>query len=125
MTMLEEALEGLAPPSPELVIEVLERASKLIQNDGWCQGKAHTVEVVDGQKVYTGHCLVGAVSQATYLVSVENNLGAFSGVWGTTRRLVEDVTPGGDVPTYNDESGRTQAEVLDVLQTALDRARGF
>lgn len=121
MTMLEEAPTALSTPASPEVIETLEQASKLIAA-GWCQGVGHRIDhqEVEGRIVATDqYCMVGAIAQG-WRGSPEG----YSDASDLVERLVRDQF-GTSVVNFNDDPGRTQAEVLDVFQTALDRARGF
>lgn len=125
MTLLEEA--QVQPPQfrndDSLVIESLERASKMLHNVGWIQGAGVKWDNVTGQAV--GYCLIGSVSSAVLQVSYENNLPPVNTLWGDAISALHEIVPGRDIATYNDNPDRTFEEVADVMQRALDYARGL
>lgn len=120
-----EAAQARFEPDQSLVIDTLELAEKLLQNDGWCQGAGHKSELINGELVEVAHCMVGAVTRAASQVEQANNLPVINGLWGRAMSTVQEVTPGGIAPLYNDADGRTFEEVLDVMHLATDRARGL
>lgn len=90
--------------------DVLERAADLLEEFGWCQGYMGSKR--DGQ-----FCSLGALIEAT------NDLG---GDFGAVRRALgyEDAgSMGRHIARWNDDAGRTKAEVVAKLREAAARAR--
>ena len=82
--------------------EILTAAADLIEQDGWCQGSLQNDR---GQ-----HCIMGAISYAAADYSVPEYHAAVDAVVETVDAY--------SVVRWNDQPGRTQAEVVAALRKA-------
>ena len=95
-------------------------ARRLIEVPGtWCQHNGHTV-TPEGVNQY---CLLGAIDRVTDSVHTLANNGAPSRYNAARAVVVAMLGPSGMFPvTWNDLKGRTQAEVLELLDKAIEAA---
>jgi len=105
-----ERVEEVVAPKKVTESDVLERAADLLEEFGWCQGKA-------GSKEEGEFCMFGA------LITAQDDVkGPHRGVYKATRCL--DDLGGGNFIDWNDAPGRTKAEVVAALRAAAQKARG-
>lgn len=103
MIELEERTETEAPPRPKTPQETLLAAARYIEEHGWCQG---SWSQPDGSV-----CLWGALRAI-----VVGDHGSFSREdW---EPLAERLPLGKFAAAWNDEPGRTEAEVIAALRAA-------
>lgn len=101
------------------VSEILSAAADLIEPEGaWTQG--HYARGVSGRPVVTVQraicfCALGAINVAAGLKPNEDSREA--------QRVLESILPWPDVPIWNDDPERTQADVLAALRKAAALAR--
>lgn len=110
------------------VADILKKAADLLEKPGaWTQGDyarddfglglgdydEHELE--DGRFSPVCFCTIGAINHVRGA-----DLG--SSVWGVTRRPLWDVIGERNIADWNDEPGRTQAEVVAALRDAATRA---
>jgi hypothetical protein len=87
--------------------QVLTRAADLLEERGWCQGELTNDQ---GQ-----HCALGAIVEVAGGESaVREHLQFYRGILPR----IEDIIGEPDLLLWNDESGRTPAEVVAVLRAA-------
>ena len=107
-------------------LEILTEARRLLVDVGWTQGQSRAFRMGD----VTGYCATGALAEATRNLHKEpswqqelsnaahsNYHGALAalndGVRARTQNLHAEVVP------WNDTTGRTKAEVLDLFDAAI------
>lgn len=105
------------------VSEVLDRAAGLAaREDGWCQ---HRFGPMDDGRAYRGlpnpnaNCLAGCLGRAAHLCGLTRTGLEFD----QAHKALRSVIKMNSIATWNDEEGRTQAEVVAALRKAADLAR--
>lgn len=111
----------------ENAVAVLKRARQLLKQ-GWTQGAYHRHKmtgmpfcnlVIDEESKPDKnweHCIMGAVFQASRTHGLPGN---------TPLTLIREVLPTPDIASWNDQEGRTHAEVLAAIDRAVEAAKAY
>lgn len=97
------------PKTPSELHKLFLEARDLIKEHGWVRLKAGSFE--------EGFCLVGAVVRAAKPGNTVEGVGAEA--YDLLRRLTDHEHP----HEWNDTKGRTEDEVLDLLETAVEATK--
>lgn len=112
----------------ELALKLLKGAKKHLRKDGWHQG-SFTVDEFSHLDVPGPYCVVGAfhraywdempsVDRSHYWASLDlEDSRVYATAFGNLKERKKRL--GGDVPLWNDESGRTKKEVIAYLDERI------
>ena len=92
--------------------EILTKARDLLEQ-GWCQG----VEWIHNKNGGFSCCILGALQEAEG--NHDTRFDVYDFVYGALSRLHYEK----DIADFNDAPGRTQAEVLKVMDDAINQAK--
>lgn len=96
------------------VADVLNGAADLIERDGWCQNQYRSV---DG-----GRCLTRALADALDLPLNGPALWQHNPLYLDAEAVLQHVTGRWTIVGFNDEPGRTKAEVVAAIRAAAVQA---
>lgn len=102
------------------VIRVLDEAKKVLIEKGWAQGYSakdgRGVLVAVSDPTACAFCAVGALLRASK--------GSYEGVINDVLDAVGAVTPGYNIPNYNDAKDRTKEDILEMFDKAKEPVNG-
>lgn len=118
-------IEAPTPTRTVTEADVLERAADLLEEFGWCQGQFARSFIgagVDPHSAYAvSFCAAGAIRRSAAEISEENNPLCVGHHFldHLCRKNPNFLT----IPSWNDEDGRTKAEVVAELRAAAEGLR--
>ena len=95
----------------EIVLTILREARKLLKS-GWRQYTPRTIQ--DGHDKY---CMAGALYHASSQIRMANK--DIHGIYESAFLHISDEIGGGSIVEWNDTTGRTQEEVISVLDNTI------